>query len=852
MMTDKLTTFAWRNSKRDQIVVISVTMLTFPTIWITLELPKKIINDAIQGTGFPRSFAGFEFSQLQYLFLLCGAYLCAIAFNNGLKFFLNFSRGIMGERQLRRMRFDLFNKVMARRLPKLKSTSPGEVVQMISAELAPIGDFIGAIFATPLLQGGSFLVFLGFIIVQNPFVGMAALSLYPVQAYLIPKLQARVVATITRRLVNLRAIAREIGESIDGATEVRALRTRRWHLALLSDGLYENYLIRRRIFILKNLIKFCNNVADHLTPFLIFVIGGYFVIRGELDVGALTAVLIAYKDLSSPWKELLAYYQDLSDMSSRYRSVMAQFADDEDEVAAVAPLQGADAIRLTGAQVEHVSGPFSCHAPLNAVTVVVGEDDPARVAVLQAMAGVLELDRGTWALADLAPLHAPVLITSEARSFNGTLRYNILHGLYAFPVAPATDPGAALRRREAAMTGGPADDVLDTWVDPTALGYADEAALEARLMELVRRLDLESDLYRIGMSSMIDPKARPDLAARVIALRQAITADAELAAQRDDFIDVWTPDAYNPHGTLGENLFFARPVVAKSGWAALAADRNVARALDEAGIAGVLLDIGLDICERLISLFEAVTDQSDIASRYGMFPKSETPKIAKIVEKARSKGVARLTQGEKSRMITVALEYSSARYRLRVMRQDGREAQVLAARARLRKVAQTDARLSTFDPAAYVTSFSLSENIFFGPVRTDRRDAWGPFADRIDDLATRQGLRDAIVNEGLLQPVGDGGVALNAMQRRKIALAGALLKRPGALVLDGVATTDSAPDTALRRLLRAELGHGALVFGATREDDFADIDHVIRLPDRGNPDLSEGPPRRAALATANS
>ena len=38
---------------------------------------------------------------------------------------------------------------------------------------------------------------------------------------------------------------------------------------------------------------------------------------GEITVGALVAALAAYKDLSNPWKELLAYYNQTQDMALR-------------------------------------------------------------------------------------------------------------------------------------------------------------------------------------------------------------------------------------------------------------------------------------------------------------------------------------------------------------------------------------------------------------------------------------------------------------------------------------------------------------------------------------------------------
>ena len=49
------------------------------------------------------------------------------------------------------------------------------------------------------------------------------------------------------------------------------------------------------------------------------------MIKGELSLGAVVAVLAAYKDLSAPWKELLAYYQQKEDARIKYEQVIEQF-----------------------------------------------------------------------------------------------------------------------------------------------------------------------------------------------------------------------------------------------------------------------------------------------------------------------------------------------------------------------------------------------------------------------------------------------------------------------------------------------------------------------------------------------
>ena len=63
-----------------------------------------------------------------------------------------------------------------------------------------------------------------------------------------------------------------------------------------------------------------------MTPFLFYTVGGYLVIVGRLDIGALVAVIAAYKDLPDPVKELIDWDQERLDVSIKYGQVIEQFS----------------------------------------------------------------------------------------------------------------------------------------------------------------------------------------------------------------------------------------------------------------------------------------------------------------------------------------------------------------------------------------------------------------------------------------------------------------------------------------------------------------------------------------------
>ena len=319
--------FIFRHSLPQQVVLVVLTFAAFPFIYLQAELPKKIVNDAIgaNSADFPKSIYNLEFDQITYLFILCAIFLLLVLINGGFKYVLNVSRGRLGERMLRRLRYELYCHVLRFPVPHFRRVSQGELIPMITQEVEPLGGFIGDAIAQPLYQAGILITLLIFILMQDPILGLAAVALFPIQAAVIPVMQRRVNALAKERVQNVRRLSDHLGESIAGISEIRANDSGHFQRAKFAQRLGIIYEIRYKIFIRKFLIKFINNFLAQFTPFLFYSAGGYLAIQGELSVGALIAVISAHKDMNAPWKELLAYYQQREDARIKYETVVEQF-----------------------------------------------------------------------------------------------------------------------------------------------------------------------------------------------------------------------------------------------------------------------------------------------------------------------------------------------------------------------------------------------------------------------------------------------------------------------------------------------------------------------------------------------
>lgn len=304
-----------RYSRRQQVLMILLSLLAMPILYLTLELPKQIVNNALNADRFPLEVWGYAFDQVTLLMILSGLYLLAISLNGLNKYVLNVFKGYVAERFLRRFRLMVYRAW--RCAPKAQQQS--EIIPILAQEVEPIGGFAADVFTLPVLQGGTLATILLFMFIQDLVLGVAALTVLPVQLVLLPKLQRRVNAFSRVRIKEVRELGRHLNDQLhggEGSSEFAKVRAS-------FQGLEQ---VRRRIFVLKFFIKGLNNFLTALTPFLFYSLGGYFVIEGRISLGALVAVLAAHKDFSAPLKELFRYYQTLEDTRIRYQEITLFFS----------------------------------------------------------------------------------------------------------------------------------------------------------------------------------------------------------------------------------------------------------------------------------------------------------------------------------------------------------------------------------------------------------------------------------------------------------------------------------------------------------------------------------------------
>jgi len=844
--------YIWRYSRRQQMILLAVTLASFPFLYYSLDLPKTIINEAIGGEEFPQEFLGFEMGQTEYLLTLCFIFLSLVLINGGFKLWINIYRGGMGERMLRRLRYMLFARILRFPMPQFRKTSQGEIISMITAEVEPLGGYIGEAISLPAFQGGTLLTILVFIMIQDPFLGIAAIALYPVQMYVIPKLQKRVNELGKQRVRTVRRLSERVGETVTGVQEVHTHDTSAFELADISAWLGKIFFIRLEIFKRKFFIKFLNNFIAQVTPFLFYSIGGYLVIQGDLSFGALVAVLAAYKDLSPPWKELLTHYQVALDARIKYEQLIEQFQPtgmlpeelQREPVGEKLSLEGD--IGISNIVVEDDSGiktldSANAQIPLKGTTAIVGTSESERDDLVRLLVRLVSPDSGRANIngRDIKEIHEGVLgdqtayVDQSAHMFNGTIRDNLFYGLKHRQVGESTPEGVDGRSRseldgEAAVSGNSKDDVDAVWMDFMALDLAGEDAVANHALDVLKVCGLERDMREIALQTSVDPQSHPELAGRILEARRELVArlkEPKLAS----LVEPFDKEKYNNNMTVAENILMGTPVGDIFNTANLGTHPYLLSVLDKVGIRGLFLEAGAKVAETMIELFQDLPPGHEFFERYSFIQADELPEFQGILRRAESSGLDKLEEAEKAQLMGLTFVLVPDRHRLGLGTEEIKQ-QLLQARRSFADdlPEELEGAVKFYDVEEYNDAASVIDNILFGKIMHGRAQAHQEVNQIISDVIEKLELWPTLIELGLDSQVGVGGGRLSAVQRQKLSLARALIKKPQLLVLnDPLSALDPASQDQITNGVLEAYRDKALIWVVNRAELAKRFDNVI-------------------------
>lgn len=230
-MAPSLYSYLWKHTKRQQLWMLVVVLVSVVPLYLSLNLPKLIINGPIQGSGFEDGSAdtyfrwslpdflpffggadvypGLELERLEALYILSALFLGLVIVNGAFKYYLNIYKGRLGERMLRRLRFEMVDRVLRFPMRRLRRVRPAEIASMVKDELEPIGGFIGDAVIQPIYLMSQILTAMVFIFVQSFTLGLVALAVMGLQVVVIPRMRRRLLILGRQRQFGCKATCRQ-------------------------------------------------------------------------------------------------------------------------------------------------------------------------------------------------------------------------------------------------------------------------------------------------------------------------------------------------------------------------------------------------------------------------------------------------------------------------------------------------------------------------------------------------------------------------------------------------------------------------------------------------------------------
>ncbi|MGV3548952.1 ABC transporter transmembrane domain-containing protein [Rhizobium sp.] len=821
-MENRLSRYIWTHTRKQQLYILFVVAISMIPYFMSFDLPKQIVNGPIQGKGFDSPsatqnfgaisfdlpwigtlniFDGIELGRFGTLYALSAVFLGLVIVNGLFKLYINTYKGRLGERLLRRIRFELVDRVLRFPPIQFKRVKGAEVASMVKDEVEPLGGFTGEAFVSPALLGGQALTALVFIFVQNFWLGLIAAFMVGIQGFIIPRMRRRLLVLGRERQLTARELSGRISEIFDGIGTIRSYDTTNYERADIASRLGRIFKIRYDLYQWKFMVKFINNFLASVTPFLFYIVGGYLALKGQLDVGQLVAVITAYKDLPGPLKELIDWDQLRQDVQVKYVQVVEQFSVDN----MIDP-------SVQAASVDDV--PLRAE-PLSAVNLSISDDSGARLvssvsmqinpgetvgivgsaaaggeALADAFGRILWPESGklTFGNEDILSLPDSVVgrqltyVSSEHYLFQGTLLDNLLYGLKHAPLQPMTYEGERLEHRkwevsEAKLAGNPEFDINGDWIDYKAAGISGPDELPGAIRAALDAVQLSRDIFELALRSVVNTGEHSDFAESIVQLRLALREELE-KEDLSSLVVPFDPESYNTEATVGENLLFGSPIGPDFAGPAIGRNDYFIKVATRSGIDRLFYDMGMEIAENAVDLFSDLPPDHPFFQQLTFMTADDIPQYQLLLQKLKGRPYNEVSLEDRISMIRLSFLYIEPRHRFGLLTPE-----LMAKVVEVRKEFHSGmpealkGAIEQYDPAGFTGSATLLDNVLFGRISHKYTDGSDRIRLIILDLLKARGLYENALAIGLGYNVGAGGRRLTSVQRQKLGLARAVMRR---------------------------------------------------------------------------
>ena len=794
----KRSLFSWvlpGNGKLQIALVLLIAVTVFARV-IPLEMQKRIVNEAI------------KLRKMDLLLIYCGIYLVSVLLASGLKYLITILQTRISENVLANMRKDLFAHILALPLNFYRKAQPGMVVSALVTELTSAGSFVGLAISAPVINIMTLLAFAGYLIYLNPILAIISLALYPIILFVIPFLQRGANTANKQRVDSTRTISSLIGEAISGIHEIQGNGTFRMENRRFGKLVDQMLKIRIIWTLYKQGVKVTNNFFVSLGPFVIFILGGYLAMQGQLELGAMVAFLYAQEKLYDPWKELIEFYQVYMDAAVSYKRTMEYF--DTPTEFALEPesrepflLDGSIDIKelsyVTDTGIQLLDN-INLFMKPGETLALVGFSGSGKSTLALCIGQLYKYSSGHILLgekevADLTKKDLIINMGFVSQSpfiFSGSIEENLVYSYAAVH-----------------------DGEMDT----------DQPSLDDKIAVL-HQTGIFLDVLRFGLNTILDRESQGDLARQLIRVRENF--QQEYGEKLLNYVEFFDENKYLYFSSVAENLFLGTPNDTSFSENNLPQNPYFLKLLSQADLTTPLLSLGAELSRQTVDILGSLSpdpvffEQSPISLE-------EWDEAILLVERLKRTKLLQLSDIDRNYLLKLALRFKPGKHKL-VALPAILERLILEGRSLIREsIARDDpGAFSFYRLSDYIYDQTIMNNILFGQTKTSNPKALDMINQSIIQLIIEEDFLETIVEIGMQFQVGSKGDKLSGGQRQKLAIARTFLKSPRMMIMDeATSALDNKSQTRIQNLLETRWkGKTTLISVVHRLDIIKNYDKV--------------------------
>ena len=417
-------------------------------------------------------------------------------------------------------------------------------------------------------------------------------------------------------------------------------------------------------------------------------------------------------------------------------------------------------------------------------------------------------------------------IGPNAFVFNATLKENILLGAMHRPISTGRELNEDLKNAQ--LSGNSLDDLGAEWLDYNAIGVDSDEGLQKRLIELLQVVDLDGDVYSMGLRSALNGSDDDQLLEQILRARKKFRERLD-KSDVSNFVESFDKEVFNSNASVAENLLFGTPKGDSFSAENIGTHAYVLEILESVGLKDEFIRIGRDVASTMVELFADLPSDHEYFSQYSFISSENLPEFQILLARSERLGLENMSTEDRNQFLSLPFKIIPARHRLDLITDDIQK-RILEARKLFAEEIGDELRdeIEFFEAGHYNRSSSIQDNILFGKIALDKANAMEEVNHLITEIIDQENLRPVIINAGLDSQAGLAGSRLSQGQRQKLSIARALLRRPDHLILnEATSSLDSGGQTIVMSNLLSEMKGRNITWALQRASLAENFDRVL-------------------------